>query len=92
MVPLTWRFGDRWGPKGALQRLGRWSEKFQQSEAVMGLNPDFKDLLSELSDRNASVSRSPTSVVPENDDDPWWVLWRGFQEATSKDSTTPDDT
>jgi hypothetical protein len=48
-----WRSGKRSAPKASLPRRGRWSARFGEFEETMATNPDFRDLLSALSDEHA---------------------------------------
>ena len=49
----TWNSGGGSERKVVSRQHGKWLEKSRQFEVVMGHNPDFKDLLSALSDRKA---------------------------------------
>lgn len=53
-VLLTWTFGRDWERKRFFQQLGKWFRRSNSSKGKMATNPDFKDLLQELSDAKAS--------------------------------------
>jgi len=68
--------GTAWGRKDVLQPLGRWSRRLPSSEVAMDINPDFRDLLRDLSDAGVRyVIAGKISFVPSVPSDARKTCW-----------------